>query len=175
MRLKRYLIHTEKIWDENTWKNLLNFLRKNGKNTHIFLMPPQYEYQYSVLGFRGSRNDLNNILKSRCKELKELQKKYQFLVGLHLHVSIHCKTLSNKIKTDLLENGFDWLSKFFNIQGIVFGWYKYDEHLKKICSEKNLEILHYNFFSFNLHDYDLPPTKKRLIEEWLRAFLRQLK
>lgn len=173
--MRKYLIHTEQIWNEKTWKNFINFLKKNGNKTHIFIMPPQYEYQYSVLGFRGSKEELEEILKKRCEELKLLKNKYNFLIGMHLHVGIDCEKIPEEDKFSLFKNGKEWLSKFFKIKGIVFGWYKYDNFLKKLCHENDLEIMHYNFFSFNLHDYGLPPTKKRLAEEWIRAFLRELK
>ena len=175
MKIRKYLIHTEKIWEEDVWKNLTEFLKKQGEKSHIFIMPPQYEYQHAVLGFRGSKKELNEILRKRCEELRRLREEYGFLIGIHLHVSIHCGKIPNKDKTKLLKDGLEWLSKFFKIRSIAFGWYKYDNHLKKICYDNNLAIIHYNFLSFNLHDYDLPPTKKKLGEEWVRAFLRRLK
>ncbi|MDD5133563.1 MAG: hypothetical protein PHD81_00625 [Candidatus Nanoarchaeia archaeon] len=174
-KIKRYLIHTEKIWNDTNWNNLTEFLKVHGKESHVFVMPPQYEYQYSVLGFRGSKEELNKILTKRYVELAELQKVYGFSTGIHLHVSIHTKDVSEKAKAEMLDTGMKCLSKYFKIDGITFGWYKYDDYLNNLCKINNLAVMHYNFFSVNLHDYDLPISKSKIAEEWLRALVRKLR
>ena len=63
-------------------------------------------------------------------------------------------------------------NKFRFIKGVVFGWFKYDVYLKRLCIKEGLPLLH-NGISF--HDYDLPIGKLKLSESWGRDKLRRIK
>lgn len=180
-----YLIHVEKIWDNKVWANLLNFLEENDSNCYLFLMPPDYIYQQSVLGFRGTEKELTRILKQRYLQLSKLKTrlyiKYvddytqdlDFEVGLHLHTTLFPEELTKIEKTKMLTNGIGFLNSIFgDINGIAFGWFKYDKYLENLTSKYNLEIFHKGV---SLHDYDLPLTKTKLLECWTRNILRSVK
>ena len=56
----KYLIHVEKVWDDNVWGNLLKFIKTH--ECHLFLMSPQINYQQAVLGYRGTEQELKKVL-----------------------------------------------------------------------------------------------------------------
>ncbi len=168
----KYLIHTEKVWDEKVWLNLLNFIEKNKNKCSLFLMPPQYEYQYAVLGYRGTKRLLKEKLSQKYQKLEKLRQKYHFKVGMHLHLSLFPEEIKQKEKEKIFQEGYSFLKEFFpKIPIIVFGWFKYDNHMKKLCNYYKINIQHKGL---SFHDYDLPLTKKSLIEEWCRDKFRKI-
>jgi len=168
-----YFIHVEKAWDEKTWNNLTEFI-KNHK-CYLFLMTPNYYYQYSVLGYRGSEEELEKILKERYTYLISLKERHNYKIGIHIHFSLNPKELLKEEKKKILIENISWLSKFHWIDKIVsFGWFKSDEYLKNLCKEFNFEIKHYAPFVINVHDYDLPLSFTKKIENFIKDILRRL-
>ncbi|KKM81923.1 hypothetical protein LCGC14_1324860 [marine sediment metagenome] len=170
----KYLIHVEKIWNDVVWQNLLEFIRKQKKNCHLFLMAPQYEYQKAVLGYRGTKQELERVLKQRYKRLKVLKTEYNFKVGIHIHFCLWPEELVKEEKKRIFDKYQKWISGFFDIKSIAFGWFKLDGYLIYLCLNKSLEIKHYDFFAVNLHDYDLPISKLKIMENFLKDNLRIL-
>jgi hypothetical protein len=169
-----YLIHVEEVWKDGVWENLIEFVKKH--KCHLFLMPPQIDYQKVLNSYRGSKEDLEKILIKRYKILKEMRDKNGFKVGLHIHFSLYPRDLTEKEKEKEFFEGYDFIFKIFQkVDGIVFGWYKYDDFLEKLCKEKNLEIKHWELFGINIHDYDLPLSKISSFERLIKDFLRYLK
>lgn len=167
----RYLIHVEKVWDEDVWFNLLEFIKTH--ECHLFLMPPQINYQKSVLGYNGTERELKKILKQRYLELKKLQDVLLFKVGLHIHISLFPEELKDDMKEGLFYDSFYFLEDTFkSIEGITFGWFKYDSCLERLCAKTGFFILHKGI---SFHDYDLPLRKSKLFEYWLRDKLRRIK
>lgn len=166
----KYLIHVEKAWDDVVWRDLLEFVKTN--KCHLFLMPPQYHYQKAVLGYEGTEQDLIEILKHKYNKLKSLQEKYNFKIGMHLHFCLNPKELSEQKKEKIFFNSYKFLKEIIgDINGITFGWFKYDSYLEELCKKNNLKILH---SGISFHDYDLPITKFKLFEVWIRDKLRRL-
>lgn len=170
----KYLIHVEKIWDDNVWLNLQEFIEKQKKNCHLFLMAPQYEYQKAVLGYRGTRQELEETLKQRYRRLRVLKEKYNFGVGIHIHFCLQPKELSEEEKNRNFDKYQNWIMEFFDIKSIAFGWFKLDRCLANLCFDKGLKIKHYDFFAVNIHDYDLPISKLKIMENFLKDNLRVL-
>jgi len=170
----KYLIHVEKVWDDVVWKNLIEFIKKQKSKFHLFLMPPQYEYQRAILGYRKTEQELEEILKKRYSELKILQKEYNFRVGIHPHFCLEPKELSEEEKKRTFNEYQKWILEFFDINSIAFGWFKMDSYLENLCIAKGIEIKHYGFFSVNIHDYDLPISKMKIMENFLKDNLRAL-
>jgi len=167
----KYLIHVEKIWDEKVWVNLVEFIKTH--KCHLFLMSPQFEYQKNVLGYCGTKRELEKMLKKRYLGLKKLQEVFQFKVGLHLHVSLFPGEMRDNLKKDLFHNSIYFLEDIFNfIDGVTFGWFKYDVYLKTLCSNSQFPILHKGI---SFHDYDFPVGNLKLFEFWLRDKLRGAK
>ena len=169
-----YLIHVEKVWDDNVWENLLKFIKdKFGHyKCHLFLMPPQLEYKRDVLGYRGTESELRKILKQRYNELRNLQEIYGFKIGLHVHICLNPRELPEVEKDKLFFNSYEFLKGIIeNINGIAFGWFKYDSYLEGLCKTNNLPILH---SGTSFHDYDLPISAFKLVENWIRDKLRIL-
>jgi len=167
----KYLIHVEKIWDEKVWANLLEFIKTH--KCHLFLMPPQFNLQKSAFGYGGTERELEKILKQRYLELKHLQESFQFKVGLHIHVSLFPRELSESIKENLFNKSFYFIENIFKfVEGVVFGWFKYDDYLKKLCAKRKIPILHKGI---SFHDFDLPISKLKLFECWGRDKLRRAK
>ena len=169
-----YLIHVEQVWDDNVWGNLLKFIEdKFGYNKyHLFLMSPQFEYQKSVLGYRGTELELNKVLKQRYDKLKSLQKKYGFKIGMHVHICLNPVELSEPEKNILFLNSYKFLKdNLDNLDGVSFGWFKCDSYLEELCKISNLSIFH---SGISFHDYDLPISRFKLFEYWMRDKLRRL-
>jgi len=179
----KYIIHCEKLYDDVVWNNLTKFLRKHGKKTFLFLMAPQPTYLAGTLGYRGTKEELHKILTKRYKILAKVQNKYQFKVGLHLHLSLQPQSLSSKEKDHSLKYVYKWVSDIFqgssvyqkDIAAIAFGWYKYDKYMEKMCELNNIMIVNDLWGYITFHDYDLPLNKKKVFEKWLRVVLRKLK
>ncbi len=174
MNKREYLIHVEKVWDEKVWKNLLKFIEDKFGHAacHLFLMSPQFDYQKAVLGYRGTELELKKILEQRYDQLKNLQERYGFKIGMHVHICLHPKKLPNHEKYDLLLDSYEYLAKIVgNPEGIAFGWFKYDSYLEGLCRLSNLSILH---SGISFHDYDLPISKFKLTENWIKDKLRRL-
>ncbi len=174
MNKREYLIHVEKAWDEKVWENLLKFIKdKFGYNKyHLFLMPPQLDYQKAVLGYRGTESELKRILKQRYKELRILQEKYMFKIGIHVHICLNPRELSETEKNKMFFDSYEFLKEIIeNINGIAFGWFKYDYYLEGLCRLNNLSILH---SGISFHDYDLPISEFKLTENWIKDKLRRL-
>lgn len=173
--MNEYLIHVEKVWDDNVWGNLLKFLEDRFGNSkcHLFLMSPQFEYQRAVLGYRGTDLELKKKLEQRYDKLKNLQKRYGFKIGMHVHICLNPEELSKQEKGEIFSNAYEFLGGIIGeVNGIAFGWFKYDSYLKGLClKEYNLEILH---SGISFHDYDLPISKFKLIENWIKDKLRRL-
>ena len=172
--MNRFLIHVEKVWDDGVWENLLKFLkdRFGHSRCYLFLMSPQFEYQRAVLGYRGTELELKKILKQRYKELKSLQEVYGFRIGLHIHICLNPKELSITEKERVFFNSCKFLKEVIkDIDGIAFGWFKYDSYLEDLCRLNKLPILH---SGISFHDYDLPISKFKLIEHWIRDKLRKV-
>jgi hypothetical protein len=131
-------------------------------------MPPQIDYQRAVLGYRGTEQALTEILKQRYKELKMMQYSGGFKMGLHLHFCLNPEELSESEKEEVCLNSLEFLN---DVEGIAFGWFKYDSYLKELCETNNLQILH---SGISFHDYDLPISKFKLIENWIKDKLRRL-
>ena len=166
----RYLIHVEKVWDENVWTNLLEFIKTH--KCHLFLMPPQFNLQKAVLGYGGTERELKRILKQRYLELKKLQEIFQFKVGLHVHISLFPEELNEDMKEKLFHESFYFIENIFRfVEGIAFGWFKYDTYLERLCAKEEFSILHKGI---SFHDYDLPISKFKLIENWIKDKLRRL-
>ncbi len=170
----KYLIHVEKVWDEVVWENLIEFIKKQKSKCHLFIMPPQYEYQKAIFGYRKTGQELEKILKERYSELKILQKEYGFKVGIHIHFCLYPKELSEEEKNRTFNEYQKWVMEFFDIKSIAFGWFKMDQYLKDLCIAKGIEIKHYGFLSINIHDYDLPISKSKIIENLIKDNLRRL-
>ena len=170
----KYLIHVEKVWDDVVWKNLTEFIEKQKENCHLFLMAPQYEYQKVVLGYRKTKQELERMLKQRYKLLKILQTKYNFEVGIHIHFCLWPEELMKEEKNRTFNEYLNWLIEFFNIKSISIGWFKVDTYLTNLCFDKGLKIKHYGFFAVNIHDYDLPSSKLKIMENFLKDNLRVL-
>lgn len=172
IKMVNYFIHTERIWHEQTWKNLLEFIKTH--KCHLFLMPQSYFYQYSVLGYRGTEEQLKEILTERYTQLKELQKEYDFDVGMHVHLSLFPKELSKKEKEKELSKAFVFFADIIgrNPDSIAFGWFKYDSYLEGFSQKLGMKIMHKGFC---LHDYDLPLSKFKFMECCLRDILRRIK
>lgn len=172
----KYLIHVEKIYDDEIWNQLTRFLKKKKKKCHLFLMAPQPTYLQSNLSYRGTKEELFEKLIKRYKILAKAQSKYKFKVGLHIHVSIHPEELSEKEKDHSIKCVYKWINKFFNeeVNTIAFGWFKYDKYIEKLCATNNIKIINDKWGAITFHDYDLP-LKNRVFEKWLRVILRKLK
>lgn len=166
-----YLIHTERVWAEKNWRNLLKFIKKHKSNCHLFLMSPNLEYQWSVLSYRGTYEELKEILTKRYKELKKLQKKYRFKVGIHLHISLFPDELTTQERLHIFQNAYEFIKDIFGeVDGVVFGWYKSNHHLDELAQSYKLKIYKKGF-----HDYDLFLSPEEVIEYRLRDFLRRLR
>jgi hypothetical protein len=166
-----YYIHVEKAWHEQTWKNLLEFTK-----THkccLFLMPIQFFYQCSVLGYRGTEAQLKKILKKRYKQLSFAHIRYEFEVGMHIHLSLRPEELPEKEKEEFFNKSRKWLSRFFPIFSVSFGWFKSCNFLRNLCEKEGIEIKHYAPFTINIHDYDLPVSKFKLLENFIKDNLRR--
>jgi len=170
----KFLIHVEKVWNSIVWKNLVEFIKKQKNNCHLFLMAPQYEYQKAVLGYRKTEQELEETLKKRYSELKILQRKYNFVVGMHIHFCLEPEELSEEEKNRNFEKYQKWIMDFFDIKSIAFGWFKLDGYLENLCFNKGIEIKHHSFLSVNVHDYDLPISKLKIMENFLKDNLRVL-
>lgn len=169
-----YLIHVKQAWDNNVWKNLLEFVKKH--KCRLFLMPPQLDCQKAVLGYNGDDKKLSSILSERYLELLNLKEKYNFKIGAHIHFSLKPQDLTNETKDEIFESGYNWLCNIFgNLDSIAFDWFKYDDYLKEKCIEKNLKIIHYKLNAITLHDYDLPLSNKDKIYRWAKDVGRIIK
>ncbi len=163
------LIHVEKGWDEKVWWNLLKFLTTH--KCHLILMSPQIDYQKGVLGYGGTEQELKKILKQRYSELQCLKDIHGYEIGMHIHFCLHPAELSQKEKDKVFSDSYEFLKKIIEVDGIAFGWFKYDSYLEGLCWKYNLEILH---SGISFHDYDLPISKFKLIENWIKDKLRRL-
>lgn len=178
----KYMIHAEKLWHKPTWDALVKLLEKKGKKCYIFLMPPQYHYQQSVLGFRGSKKELNNILKKRYQILKRNQRKYGYGVGMHLHFALHTEELSEDERLVGIKYAYLWINKIFRqrmsnkklyeVINISFGWFKYDLFIQEVCDRNGLRIVNDEIGAVTIHDYDLPLSFFNLIEKIIRTTIR---
>lgn len=168
----QYLIHVEKIWDDKTYRNLLEFIKTH--KCYLFLISPNYQYQCSVLGYRGTETQLTQILTKRYAQLKELWKEYDFDVGLHIHLSLFPKELPKKEKEKEISKAFVFFTDVIgrNPDSIAFGWFKYDSYLEGFSQKLGMKIMHKGFC---LHDYDLPLSKFKFMECCLRDILRRIK
>jgi len=173
----RYIIHVEKIYDDEVWKKLTYFLKKKGKKSYLFLMAPQSTYLKANLGYRGSKEELVEKLTKRYKILAIAQFKYKFKIGLHIHLSINPKELSEEEKDHSIKYVYNWIKKFFkqDINAIAFGWYKYDKYIEKICAVNKIKIINDQWGAITFHDYDLPLSNSKAFEKWMRVVLRKLK
>ncbi len=166
----KYSIHVEKVWDDTVWRNLLDFIKIH--KCHLFLMSPQVSYQESVLGYRGTEQELKQILNKRYGKLKELKEEYGFEVGLHTHICLNPIDLSEYEKDKIFISSYKFLDQVIgDVNGIAFGWFKYDSYLEGLCWKYDLEIFH---SGISFHDYDLPIPKFKLIENWIKDKLRRL-
>ena len=173
----RYIIHVEKIYDDEVWNKLTKFLKKKGKRCHLFLMAPQPTYLKANLGYRGSKEELVEKMVKRYKMLAAAQSKYKFKVGLHMHLSIHPNQLSEEEKDHSIKYVYKWVKRFFeqDIDTIAFGWFKYDKYVEKLCATNGIKIINDRWGSITFHDYDLPLNNTKVFEKWLRVVLRKLK
>ena len=168
--MSKYLIHVEKIWDEEVWENLLKLIKAH--KCHLFLMSPQIDYQKVVLGYRGTERKLEQVLNKRYAELRELKDECGFEVGLHIHICLNPEELSEREKIEIFNSSYRFLNEVMGeINGVAFGWFKYDSYLRMLCMQNDLEILH---SGISFHDYDLPISKFKIIEHWIRDKLRRL-
>lgn len=166
----KYSIHTEKIWDNNVWRNLLDFIEKHKENCHLFLMNPDYDYQKAVMGFRGTAVELKKTLSERYEKLRELSLIFHFRIGLHFHLTLFPESLPEKEKLRQFEKAYYFLMAIFGeVDGVVFGWYKSDRYLDKLAQEHKLDI-----YYVGIHDYDMPLTNSKLLEFKARDILRKL-
>ena len=169
----KYLIHVEKLWDEKVWENLLGFIQTHKDKCHLFLMSPQINYQQAVLGYRGTKQELEKVLKQKYNELKHRKGIYNFKIGMHIHMCLHPKELPEIEKDKMFFNSYEFLKEIIlDIDGITFGWFKYDPYLEGLCEKNHLQIIH---SGISFHDYDLPLTSFKLFESWLRNKLRKIK
>jgi len=177
----RYNIHCEMLHDDDVWKRLTTFIKKNGRKTHLFLMAPQPTYLKANLGFRGSVEELHTKLSRRYQMLGNAQEKYKFKVGLHLHLSINPQVLTEQEKDHSLKYVYNWVNKHYKSQyqkdtdTIAFGWFKYDKYIEDVCKANKIKIINDEWSTITLHDYDLPLNNKKVFEKWLRMVLRKLK
>lgn len=177
----KYIIHAEKLWHKPTWDALVKLLEKKGRKCYVFLMPPQYHYQQSVLGFRGTKRGLDYILKKRYQILKRNQRKYGYGVGMHLHFALHPGELSEDERLAGVKYAYLWINnifrqmvneKLYEVTNISFGWFKYDDFIKEVCDRNELRIVNDEIGSITLHDYDLPLSFFKIIEKKLRTDIR---
>jgi hypothetical protein len=161
----RYNIYVEKVWNDKTWANLLNFIDKH--ECTLFLMPPQAEYQRSVLSYKGSAKQLTEKLKSRYSLLSS------YNLGMHVHLSIHPEELGmdviRKVKSQL-----KFLEKATGIiiTDVSFGWYCYDDRVKRFCRKNDLNIVNDDLTAISVHDYQLPLSFSTKFSEYLRQLIR---
>lgn len=178
----KYIIHAEKLWHKPTWDALITLVKKKGKKCYIFLMPPQYYYQQSVLGFRGSKQELSYILKKRYEILKKNQRKYGYGIGMHLHFSLQTEELSEEERLTGVKYAYNWINNIFRrrmsngdlyeVTNISFGWFKYDEFIKEVCNKNALRIFNDEFGAITFKDYDLPLNKIQMFGKLLGTLKR---
>lgn len=168
-----YLMHIEKIWDNNVWRNLLDFIEKHKKNCHLFLMAPEMDYQRSVMGFRGTATELKKILAERYEKLRQLSLIFHFRIGLHFHLTLFPESLSTKEKSRQFEKAYYFLMDIFGeVDGVAFGWFIFDKFTKNLCENRGIPICHGKLFSIVCHDYNLPLTSMKKTEYLLRGIVR---
>jgi len=173
----RYIIHVEKIYDDEVWKKLTHFLKKRGKRSYLFLMAPQPTYLKANLGYRGSKEELIEKLTKRYKMLAVAQSKYKFKIGLHIHLSINPNELSEQEKDYSIKYVYNWVNKFFeqDINAIAFGWFKYDKYVERLCAANKIKIINDQWGAITFHDYDLPLNNIKVFEQSIRILLRKLR
>jgi hypothetical protein len=173
----RYIIHAERLWNDKDWDSLVRLLRKKGRKCHVFLMPPQYTYQYANMGFRGTKEELSKLLTQRYTILAKAQKKYGYKVGIHMHFAVITKELSEEERMQGIKYGYKWINKFFqhDIIDFSFGWFKYDEYMAEICIRNGLNIINDRIGHITIHDYDLPMTSYKIAEKKFRVYLRLIR
>jgi len=173
----RYIIHVEKIYDDEVWNKLTKFLKKKGKRTHLFLMAPQPTYLKANLAYRGSKEELVEKMSKRYKMLAQAQSKYKFKVGLHMHLSINPQEISEEEKDHSVKYVYKWVKRFFkqDVDTIAFGWFKYDKYTEDLCKKNKIKIINDQWGAITFHDYDLPLSSNKVFEKWLRVVLRKLR
>jgi len=176
----RYLIHCEKLYDDEVWEHFTKFIKKYGKKCHLFLMAPQPTYLKGVLGYRGTKEELSAKLKKRYKAIAKVQQKYGFKVGMHMHLAIHPDLISSEEKDQSVKFVYKWINQFFvkygiEVTDINFGWYRYDQYTANLCKVNGLRIINDQRGFITIHDYDLPLSGKLRLEKWLRGKLRRFK
>ena len=185
----KYIIYAEKLWHKPTWDALIKVVEKKGRSCYLFLMPPQYHYQQSMLGFRGTKEELNYILKKRYGILKRNQKKYGYGIGLRLQFGLNPEQLSEDEKMVGVKYTYNWINnifrerlsngKMYEVTNISFGGYKYDDFIKEVCHKNVLRIVDDEVKAITFKDYDLPLNKfkmfGKLVSTLNRIFWRFIK
>jgi hypothetical protein len=137
-------------------------------------MPPQYEYQKSVLGYRGTKTELEEVLIQRYSRLLQAQKLHGFKCGMHLHLALHPNDLMPEDVHKQVNDCFKWFKNKLNraYTTIAFGWFKDGEYARRLCETNSIRIVHDVRGHICIHDYDLPMSKLVVFEKWLKGVLR---
>ena len=145
-------------------------------------MPPQYHYQQSMLGYRGTKEDLIYILKKRYEILKKNQRKYGYGIGMHLHFSLQPEELSEEERLAGVKYAYNWINnifrqrlvsgKLYEVTNISFGFFKYDSFIKEVCDRNVLRIVDDEFRAITFKDYDLPLNKIKMFGKFLTTMKR---
>jgi hypothetical protein len=181
----KYIIHTERIWNDNNWNNLIKFLKRKKSKACVMLMPPQFTYQYAVLGYRGNRRELVRILRERYDILRRGQSKYNYYVGILLNFSYPAEELNEDEKKDGIRYGFRVINSIFgnpndpfhptNAVMISFGNENYDEYMEELCIRNGLHILHDGFGKIKIYDYELPLSHGLVIKRYFGVLWKSIK
>ena len=180
----KYIIHTERVWNDNTWNNLIKFLKRKKSRACVMLMPPQYTYQYAMLGYRGTREELAKILRERYNTLKKGQTKYNYYVGMLMNFSYPASELNEIEKKQGVKYCYRFVNSIFgnpnepfnedNIIMISFGNNNYDEYIEELCIRNGLHILKDGFGKIRIKDYELPLSHGIVIKRYFGVLLKSI-
>lgn len=155
-RTKPLLVHTEVVFLDSMWKKVEDIVLSGKKVKWFVLTPVNYDFVKGEFGFSKSKKEYEKILLKKYKWLKDQGQEIQ----LHVHVRLMLKLFQNneEIKKEYekkIKEAAAWMRKNnFKIDKISFGWWAFNDDIKKIAKKLNLEVVN-EFDYFATHDYEL--------------------
>lgn len=148
------------------------------------LMPPQYTYQYAMLGYRGTKEDLSRILRERYNTLRKGQAKYKYYIGMLMNFSYPANELSDEEKKQGIKYCYRFINSIlgnpndpFNEENAImisFENNNYDEYMEELCIRNGLHILKDGFGKIRVHDYDIPLSNGPVIKKYFGALFKSI-
>lgn len=168
-KMIKYTIFCERVWDDETFNELKEFILKKGvRNCNLYcLTPANFYLSVSEQGYQGTKEEFSGLLAERYKFLQSMGCK----INLHLHLSLRPEKMDQE---PLFREACEWMhANKFECRDIAYGWYLSSKESRTLEEEYGLKWIK-GKGQYNIHDYEIHGGifGLMMILQNLRNFLR---